>query len=93
MSTRQSSRLKTMHNEESAEDESDGLRAGPGATTNAKKRKRTAINKSGGSTPVVTAPGENEGSARPVKSKPRGKRGFLHRIAEMPLELLFEVSS
>ena len=95
----QSSRLKPMPKEdfgsnfgEPTGDESDNRRPGPSDSTNANKRKRSETSKAGGSTPAATVVGKDSVSGRPAK-KPRGKRGFLQRIAEMPLELLFEVSS
>ena len=104
MSTRQSSRLKAQPKVDDVEfkyvdssgDESDDAAAGSSTKTGSKRKR-----KSGGSTsalakgkgvamPSATLLGLKDESGRPTK-KFRGKRGFLQQIAEMPLELLFEV--
>lgn len=78
--------------------ESDEPLAGPSSATTkvrGSKRKRKAAAPSSSATKsaatsATTLLGQKDDSGRPTK-KLRGKRGFLQQIAEMPLELLFEV--
>jgi hypothetical protein len=81
---------------DSSGDESDGAAAGPSTKTGSKRKRKSkdstpaSAKGKGVATPSATLLGVKDDSGRPTK-KFRGKRGFLQQIAEMPLELLFEV--
>ena len=104
MTTRQSSRLKALPKVDEGEfkyvdssgDESDDAVAGPSTKVGSKRKRKSKDSPSAGTkgkavaTSSATLLGVKDDSGRPTK-KFRGKRGFLQQIAEMPLELLFEV--